>query len=151
MVQQAEREFEFDVFVSYRQREPDITWVRQVLVPSLDDAALRVCVDYRTFELGIALITSMAAAVESSRYTVAVMSPGYFESEFTTLERIMAQHLGLEERQRRLIGLMLEETEVPTEIRPFLWLDVSDVGDASDSKLSHLTDTVGKPLTGESR
>jgi len=145
MAQPTEPEFGFDVFVSYRQSEPDITWVREILVPSLDSGGLDVCVDYRSFELGVAVITSMAAAVQSSRYTVAVMSPSYFQSEFTTLERIMAQHLGLEEGQRRLIGLMLEETEVPTEIRPFLWLDVSKVRDASDSKLSRLIDALRKP------
>lgn len=115
----------YDVFVSYRHAEPDQTWARNVLVPALDAHAFTVCVDYRSFELGAMVIESMAAAVQGSRYTVAVMSPRFFDSGFTTLERVMAQHLGLEARNRRLIGLVLEECQLPLELRPFLWLDVS--------------------------
>ena len=39
----------FDVFLSYRQQDPDRTWVRQTLVPALDAAGLRVCIDHPPF------------------------------------------------------------------------------------------------------
>ncbi len=139
----------FDVFVSYRQRDPDQTWVRTVLIPALDRAGMDVCVDYRSFELGRSIIESMAWAVDQSRYTVVVMSPAYFDSGFTTLERIMAQHLGLEEGRRRLIGLMLDEVEPPTELRPFLWLDVTHVADADAPELARLVDTLRVSVDAE--
>ena len=130
--------YEYDVFVSYRQRDPDMEWVRRVLVPALDRAKLKVFVDYRSFRLGDAIITSMARAVDVSRFTVIVMSPSYFESNFTELERIMAQHLGLEQSQRWLIGLTLTKCDLPTELRPFLWLDVSTVKDPTSPVLEAL-------------
>jgi hypothetical protein len=36
---------EYDVFVSYSHQDPDLTWVRQELVPRLRAAGLRVCLD----------------------------------------------------------------------------------------------------------
>ena len=39
-------------------------------------------------------------AVESSTYTLAVLTPTYLESTFTELENVLAEHLGLEERER---------------------------------------------------
>ena len=130
--------YEYDVFISYRQRNPDMEWVRSILVPALDRAELKVFVDYRSFRLGDAIVTSMARAVDVSRFTVIVMSPSYFESNFTEFERIMAQHLGLEQSQRRLIGLMLAKCDLPAELRPFLWLDVSAVKDPASSELEAL-------------
>jgi TIR domain len=66
--------FAYDAFVSYRQQEPDRTWVRRTLVPWLEAAGLRVCVDYRCFRLGAPFVTETERAVEHSRYTVAVLS-----------------------------------------------------------------------------
>lgn len=145
MTQLSESTYEYDAFVSYRQRDPDMKWVKEVLIPALDSAGLAVSVDYRSFELGESIISSMAEAVDTSRYTVAVMSPAYFDSEFTELERIMAQHLGLEQGQRRLIGLMLDECEPPTELRPFLWLDVSADDDSTAAQLARLVKTLRSP------
>jgi hypothetical protein len=39
----------YDVFVSYRWTEPDQSWVRNHLVPSLKRAGLRVCLDVEDF------------------------------------------------------------------------------------------------------
>ena len=118
--------YRYDVFVSYRQTEPDQSWTRSMLVPELEAKRVRVCIDYRSFELGRSVIESMATAVESSRFTLAILSPRFLDSGFTTLERIMAQHLGLEERHSRLIGLIFEECAPPLELRPFLLLDLAN-------------------------
>ena len=96
----------YDVFISYRQQEPDKTWVRQTLQSRLEAEGLRVCLDYRDFRLGAPLVLEMARAVEQSRYTLAVLSPLYLESNFTELENVLAEHLGLEKSQRRLLAIM---------------------------------------------
>ena len=116
----------FDAFISYRQQDPDRTWVRQTLVPALDSAGLRVCIDHRCFRLGRALIPQMEQAVEESRYTLAVLSPAYLESNFTDLERVMAQHLGLERSEARLIALLFRPCTPPLSLRACLWLDMID-------------------------
>jgi hypothetical protein len=139
----------YDVFVSYRRAEPDQCWTRSMLVPELEAKQVSVCIDYRSFELGTSIIESMANAVESSRFTLAILSPRFLESGFTTLERIMAQHLGLEESRRRLIGLILEECVLPLELRPFLLLDATH-GSVGDDRLDRLVRTL-RPSGGANR
>ncbi len=118
--------FEYDVFVSYRQREPDKGWVRKQLVPQLELLGLRVCVDYRDFRLGAMLIKEMERAVVTSRYTLAVLSPQYLQSNFTEFENLIAEHLGLEAGSRRLLIVMREECQPRLGLRARLWLDMTD-------------------------
>lgn len=120
----------YDFFVSYRHREPDKTWVRKTLVPALEARGLRALIDYRDFRLGAALVTEMARAVEESRYTLAVLTRAYLQSNFTELENVMAKQLGLEKSQVRLIGLLrdpeLDINQVRLDIRATLLLDMTD-------------------------
>ena len=116
----------YDVFLSYRQREPDKSWVRKTLVPKLEAAGVRVCIDYRDFRLGAALVEEMQRAVLQSRYSVAVLTPAYLRSNFTEFENILAQHLGLEQGQRRLLIIVRDECEPELRMRAQLWLDMTD-------------------------
>lgn len=118
--------FIYDAFVSYRQQEPDKTWVREDLVPRLEADGLRICIDYRDFRLGTPLIKEMVRAVEQSRYTIAILSPAYLASNFTELENILAEHLGLEKSQRRLLAVMRERCTPRLSISARLWLDMTD-------------------------
>lgn len=129
--------FVYDVFISYRHREPAKSWVRQVLERRLADDGLRISIDYRTFPLGSPLVKEMARAVERSRYTLAVLTPAYLESNFTELETVLADHLGLEQSQRRLLAVMREPCTPPLGMRARLWLDMTDDGeiDAALDKL----------------
>jgi hypothetical protein len=119
-------DFVYDAFVSYRQREPDKSWVRKTLVTTLELHKLRVCIDHRDFHLGGALVSEMERAVECSRYTLAVLSPQYLESDFAEFETVLAQHSGLEKGRRRLIAIMREECRPRLGMRAHLWLDMSD-------------------------
>lgn len=117
--------FAYDVFISYRQQEPDVTWVRNTLVPRLVEKGIKVFVDYKNFRLGEPLITAMERSVEQSRYTLSILSPAYLESNFTTVENIMADHLGLENSQRRLLAVMREPCRPRLGMRARLWLDMT--------------------------
>ena len=121
-----EDRFVYDVFISYRQQEPDRAWVRKTLVPQLEAAGLRVCIDYRDFRLGAPLVLEMARAVEQSRYTLAVLTPAYLTSNFTELENVLAEHLGLEKSQRRLLAVLREACKPRLGMRARLWLDMTD-------------------------
>jgi len=120
----------YDFFVSYRHREPDKSWVRKILVPALEARGLRALIDYRDFQLGAPLVTEMARAVEESRFTVAVITTAYIQSNFTELENVMAKQLGLENSQVRLIGVIrdpeLDMNQVRLDIRGSLMLDMTD-------------------------
>lgn len=119
-------DFVYDVFISYRHQEPDKPWVRKTLQPHLEAEALRVCIDYRDFRLGAPLVLEMARAVEQSPYTLAILSPTYLTSNFAELENVLAEHLGLEKTQRRLVAVLREECTPRLSIRARLWLDMTD-------------------------
>jgi hypothetical protein len=118
--------FTYDAFISYRQQEPEKSWVRNVLVPNLESEDLKIFVDHRDFRLGANLITEMTNGVEKSRYTIAVLTPSYLKSGFTEFESILAEHLSLEKSQRRLIVIMREKCKPRLSMRAKLWLDMSN-------------------------
>ncbi len=118
--------FIYDVFLSYRQQEPDKSWVRKTLLPRLEAGGLRACIDYRDFRLGAPVVLEMARAVVESRYTLAVLSPAYLTSNFTELENVLAEHLGLEKSERRLMAVMRQACAPRLGMRARLWLDMTD-------------------------
>ena len=115
----------YDVFVSYRHQDPDGPWVREVLVERLREAGLRVLLDVDGFRLGMPLVLEMARGVEQSRSTLAVLSPAYLESNFTELESVLAEHLGLEASERRLVAVLREPCRPRLGIRARLWLEMT--------------------------
>ena len=133
--------FKYDVFVSYRQREPDMTWVRSLLLPRLRTAGLAVCVDYECFRLGNLLIHEMEQAIQESRYTLAVFSPAYLDSNFTDFENVLAEHLGLVESQRRLLVLMRQACTPRLGVSARLWLDMTN-DEAFEVKFAELLKTL---------
>jgi hypothetical protein len=138
----------YDFFVSYRHREPDKSWVRKTLVPALEAYGLRALIDYRDFRLGAPLITEMARAVEESRYTIAIITSAYIQSNFTELEHVMAKQLGLEKSQIRLIGIMrdadLDMEKIRLDIRSSLMLDMTDDNEF-DKQVERLAGTIKGP------
>jgi hypothetical protein len=133
-----------DVFVSYRRHPPDRPWVTGQFVPALRAAGLRVLLDDDDFRLGEPLITAMTRAVEASRYTVAVLTPLYLQSSFTDLESLMAEHLGLEHAEVRLIGVVREPVTPRLSMRLRLWLDLTDDG-AFDDGVARLSRELRRP------
>ena len=139
----------YDVFISYRQREPDKSWVRDVLLPRLEGAGLRVCIDVRDFRLGEPLVTEMERAVVESRYTLAVLSPAYLTSSFTDFENVISQHLGLEEAQNRLLIVVREPCEKNLRLRHKVWLEMKDAEEVEEN-LPRLIRALGGPRVAPS-
>jgi len=137
----------FDVFVSYRHGGRCATWVREVLTRRLRAAGLDVCLDVDSFRLGFPLVPEMAQAVEQSRYTLAVMTPAYLKSNFTELEGVLAEHLGLETSRQRLLVVRREASEPPPGLRPRLLLDMQDDVETERS-LARLLEVIGPSPTG---
>jgi hypothetical protein len=115
----------YDVFISYRQQDPDGAWVRGVLAERLRTEGLRVFIDHESFKLGAPLVLEMARGVEQSRYTLAVLSPAYLASNFTELESVLAEHLGLEMSERRLLAVRRVPCKPRLGMRARLWLDMT--------------------------
>jgi hypothetical protein len=119
-------DFPYDVFVSYRHVEPEATWVRRTLIPRLEENNLRVLVDYRDFRLSRAILKEMERGVEQSCYTLCVLSPAYLDSGFAELENLMADHLGYEKKERRMLAIMREPCKPRLGMRIRLWLDMTN-------------------------
>ena len=60
-------DFSYDLFVNYRNQDPDRSWVRDTLLPRLRAEGLKVRIDYESFRAGAPLVLEMARAVEWSR------------------------------------------------------------------------------------
>ncbi len=138
------RPVEYDVFISYRQRDPDRSWVRSTLLPELKRQGFRVFIDFECFRLGAAVVDEMERAVLQSRYTLAVLTPEYLQSQFTKVENLMDENLGLEQGRRRLLALLRSECDPGLRIRTRLWLDMTD--DAQfESNMTRLTSQLRLP------
>lgn len=138
-------ELTHDVFVSYHATGQVRNWVRRTLVPHLEAAGLRVILDVRDFRLGSPLIEEMERAVQKSRYTLAVLTPGYLDSAFGALENMMAQHLGQENRQGRLLTVMREPCVQRLGMRISPPLDMTDEAEVSEAMV-RLIEELRRPL-----
>lgn len=117
-------QYEYDAFVSYSESKTDRKWVRQ-LVKTLEAEGLEIAVDYKA-PLGMPKITFAEQAVTKSRYTLVALSPDYIASGFAKFQGLIAQHLGQEQSQHRVVPLMIEECEPRLGFRILPILDMTD-------------------------
>ena len=112
---QTSETFAYDAFVSYSRA--DQTWVLDWLLPTLEAAGLRVCLDVRDFTPGAPTVTEIERAVVDSRKTLLILTPAYLDSAWGEFESILVQALDPGARQRRLIPLLLKPCQPPLRIR----------------------------------
>jgi hypothetical protein len=118
--------FDYDVFISYSHR--DSKWVRDWLLPRLEEAGLRVCIDFRDFEVGVPSLVNMERAAERSHRTLLVLTPNWIESEWTNFEALLVQTedpIGL---RRRILPLVLERCQPPKRIAMLTYADFTAPG-----------------------
>jgi hypothetical protein len=89
----------------------------------------------------------MARAVEQSRYTLAVLSPAYLTSNFTELENVLAEHLGLEQSQRRLLALLHQDCMPRLGMRARMMLDMINEQEL-DANIARLVHELQQPSNG---
>jgi len=129
-VPQRESDFRYDVFVSYSHK--DIVWVRDTLLPRLEQEGLRVCVDYRDFEIGVPSLVNMERAVDHSRHTLLVLTPAWVESEWTEFESLLAGTADPAGRRQKLIPLMIEPCKPPPRIAMLTCADFAEPSDYTE-------------------
>lgn len=106
--------FTYDVFISYSSL--DRGWVKDWLLPRLERAGLRACIDFRNFDLGAATLANIENAVRDSRKTLLVMTPHWTQSEWTEFESTLVQTGDPAGRKRRLIPILLEACDLPDRL-----------------------------------
>ena len=119
MAEQAE--YKYDVFISYSHA--DRAWVWDELLPRLEGAGLRVCIDDRDFEIGVPSLINMERAVDNSRHTLVVLTPAWIESQWTEFESLLAGTTDPAGRRRKLIPLMLKSCKLPPRIAMLTYAD----------------------------
>lgn len=120
---QTSQAFAYDVFISYARA--DQGWVLDHLLPILEAAGLRVCLDMRDFMPGAPIIAETERAIVDSRKTLLVLTPDYLDSAWAEFESILIQTLDPGARQRRLIPLLLRPCELPLRIRGLEAIDLT--------------------------
>lgn len=127
MPDQAAMPYAYDAFISYSHT--NYTWVWRELLPRLEAAGLRACIDERDFRPGTPSVKEMERAVQSSRKTLLVLTPAYLQSAWTEFEALMLQTIDPANRALRLIPLLLERCELPPRLSYLTYVNLADPGD----------------------
>ncbi len=136
----------FDVFISYSHR--DIEWVRDWLLPRLEAAGLRVCIDFRDFKIGVPSLDNMADAAMHSRKTLFVMTPNWTVSEFSQFEALVTQTIDPIGKGGRLLPLMLKDCDLSMRLRILTYADFRDA-DSWETEFARLVKTIKPELLPE--
>jgi tetratricopeptide (TPR) repeat protein len=116
--------FTYDVFISYSHL--DAGWVKSWLLPHLESAGLRVCIDSRDFDIGTPSLVNMENAAEYSRKTLLILTPRWVQSEWTKFESLLIQTEDPSGVQRRTLPLLLEKCQLPKRLSIFTYADFTD-------------------------
>ncbi|XP_071093063.1 toll-like receptor 3 [Haliotis cracherodii] len=104
------REYEYDAFVAYSAA--DRQWVIRNMLPVLEGYEnLKLCVHDRDFEVGKLIVDNIIDAIETSRKIVIVLSNEFAISDWCLFELNLIQRHVLENGQRLLVVVMLEEID----------------------------------------
>ncbi len=140
-----QNDFHYDVFISYSSK--DGAWVQNVLLNYLEKQGLRVCIDYRDFEIGVTTLGNITNATKQSRKTLIVMTPNWLESEWATFERFLLQTRSPANRERRFLLLLQQETEIPEHLQIFTYLDLTDRQLTFEEQMQRLLKAIRTPPT----
>lgn len=136
--------YKYDAFVSYRHDDPDAAFARK-LVSDLEECGYRVAIDERDFTANKTFLGEMERCVQESRFTLAVVSPRYFESGNTTEEAVICKVLDMGERQRRLIPLTIVKVPMPTWMYNIVGVDFTAT-EPLVTPMEKLKQAMGRPL-----
>jgi tetratricopeptide (TPR) repeat protein len=138
----ADKEFKYDIFISYSHKDEE--WVVNTLLPALEQASLKVCIDYRDFDAGKPSIVNMEDAVDESRHTVLVLTPNWTGSEWTDFEAVLTQTDDPVGRRQKMIPIMLEKCDPPKRVKSLTYVDFMR-SDRLDNAWKQLFKALGKP------
>jgi ActR/RegA family two-component response regulator len=132
--------FKNDVFVSYSHKNKK--WVQGVLLPRLENAGLKVFIDFRDFKIGAANIREMERGVIQSRKTLVVLTPEYLESDWTHFEILMTQTLAPANRGLRVIPVLKKNCELPASVSYMNYVNFVNSRD-KENQWKRLIDALG--------
>jgi nucleoside phosphorylase len=105
----------YDLFISYHPA--DKAWVRGELMPRLEEAGLKVMINFRDFEIGTPRLVNVEQAVDRSRHTLIVLTQDWVDSEWENFQSLLTGTSDPAGRQRKLMPLVLKPCKPPR------WID----------------------------
>jgi len=120
----ADTQFKYDVFISYNHA--DEKWVVDTLLPALESAGLKVCIDYKDLGAGEIASVGMEKAIETSHAMLLVLTQNWFKGKWTHYEAQIAVNLDPSGKTRKIIPLICEagiEKEIPQAIGRYNRID----------------------------
>ncbi|MFQ5754423.1 MAG: toll/interleukin-1 receptor domain-containing protein [bacterium] len=115
---------EFDVFISYSHS--DRNWVKNELVPRLENIGLRVCIDYKISRAGYSLSSEINRAISLSRRAVAILTPDFVNSDWTNYEQQILHHYDKSGERGLVIPIYLKPCKVPVVLRHRVSINMFD-------------------------
>jgi len=141
----ADTQFKYDVFISYNHA--DEKWVVDTLLPALESAGLKVCIDYKDLGAGEIASAGIENAVKASRDMLLVLTQNWFKGQWTQFEVQVAIQLDPTGTKRKIIPLLSEpgiEKEIPVSISRYNWIDFAKK-DREAIAWKQLFTALGKP------
>ena len=114
-------DFKYDVFISYSHKDEE--WVVDTLLSALENAGLKVCIDFRDFIPGKPSRHNMRDACKESKYTVLVMTPAWMASEWTSFEGLLTFLHDPANKHLRTVPILFEKCDIPEDIQIFTYVD----------------------------
>jgi hypothetical protein len=134
----------YDVFLSYRHGGPDGQTARHLL-DTLEAHGYRVAIDERDFPANESFLLEMERSVRESRFTLAVVSARYLESDNCQEEAIICKVLDMGERKRRLVPVLIEPVAMPAWLYGIVGVDLTKPDPLVDP-IEKLIATLGPPM-----
>ncbi|MGC1378343.1 MAG: TIR domain-containing protein [Anaerolineales bacterium] len=116
-----EETYQYDVFISYSHK--DEPWAVETLLPALEDAGLKACIDFRDFTPGKPSRHNMRDACKDSAHTLLVMTPAWMASEWAAFEELLSFLHDPAGKHQRTIPILLEKCDIPEDINIFTYID----------------------------
>jgi tetratricopeptide (TPR) repeat protein len=116
-----EETYQYDVFISYSHK--DEPWAVETLLPALEDAGLKACIDFRDFTPGKPSRHNMRDACKESARTLLVMTPAWMASEWAAFEELLSFLHDPAGKHQRTIPILLEACDIPEDIQIFTYVD----------------------------
>ncbi|MBX0329098.1 toll/interleukin-1 receptor domain-containing protein [Oscillochloris sp. ZM17-4] len=113
-----------DVFISYSHKNGQ--WVREKLLPALEQRGFSVIIDIRDFQAGSFSVEEMQRGVIDCKRVLIVLTPDYISSEWSKFENAMAQTQDPGALQRKLIPVLLENTSIPLRLQILHYRDLTN-------------------------
>jgi hypothetical protein len=138
----------YDIFISYSHADRE--WVRQTLLPRVENGGLKAYIDYRDAEIGVPAVVNMETAVKNSRFTVLVLTPSWLDSVWCDFEGLLASTKDPAGRQKRVLPLRLIPCGLPARLNMLTYADFSDPARHND-EFHHLLQQIHRDLGSDER